>query len=332
MQAVILAAGRGRRLEPLTDRRSKAMLPVAGLPMVARVMDRLAAPGIHAWLMVARPEDAALRRFFARGRWRGRPLTIIEQAAALGTADALRCAAPSLSGPFLVAACDNLVARGVVRRLLARWRARPDLDGWLVVRRGTPAEAAHSAVVTVEGGLVRSIVEKPGPAGTGTPLLSVPIYAFSPDLLAHLEGLDPSPRGELELQSAIQSFLDAGARLAPLQVRWRRTLTTPADLLRLNLGWLEARPQRRRVPAALRGEGRRWRPPVLAEAGAEVGAGAQVGPAVYLAGGSRVGPGAHLERCVVLEGGVVWPGERLRETLVGPQGRRWSLTEGEGGG
>ena len=60
MQAVILAAGRGTRLKELTSSRSKAMMPIAGKPMIARVIEMLIRGGLSEFIIVAHPEDGVV--------------------------------------------------------------------------------------------------------------------------------------------------------------------------------------------------------------------------------------------------------------------------------
>ena len=64
MQAVILAAGRGTRLAPITDTRTKAMCPIVGKPIVERVMDTLVANGIREFVLVISPDDPEIIPYF----------------------------------------------------------------------------------------------------------------------------------------------------------------------------------------------------------------------------------------------------------------------------
>ena len=64
MQAVILAAGKGSRLHPITTNRSKAMLPILGKPIVERVMEHLAINGIRDFILVVSPDDLQITRYF----------------------------------------------------------------------------------------------------------------------------------------------------------------------------------------------------------------------------------------------------------------------------
>src|SRR3972149_8925949 len=62
--AVVLAAGRGTRLHPITNHRSKAMLPILGVPMIERILQTLASNGLKEFIIVARPDDHQLIDYF----------------------------------------------------------------------------------------------------------------------------------------------------------------------------------------------------------------------------------------------------------------------------
>ncbi len=68
MQGVLLAAGKGTRLQPLTLARTKAMAPVAGRPLGVRVADLLVAQGINELIVVVSPSDEEVQPYFARAR------------------------------------------------------------------------------------------------------------------------------------------------------------------------------------------------------------------------------------------------------------------------
>ena len=88
---VVLAAGRGKRLRPLTDHRSKATLPVAGRPMVERVMEMLARDGVSRFVVVVHPDDQALIERLEGSAWADR-VRLVYQEQRGGMAHALECA------------------------------------------------------------------------------------------------------------------------------------------------------------------------------------------------------------------------------------------------
>ncbi len=319
-QAVILAAGAGSRLGRLTAHRTKAMLPICGRPLVGRMLDRLNEAGFRRVVVVGALHDAELAAYLERRRAGLPPEAALElawQPQKRGTADALACAAPFLEGPFLLTACDNLVKGDYLARLGAEL-ARTGAHGVLGLLPMTPEQLQHSAAVDLgPGGRVRRIVEKPPPGSIDSPLGSIFVYAFSPRLLRHLD-VPLSKRGEREIQDAIQALIDAGGVVRGLVAPGRLSLTRPADLLAINLIYLERGP--RTVISAPLPPDVNVVPPVRVEAGVQVGAGCSLGPRLYLEGGCRIGPGARLGDAVVLRDGVVAPGQRVTNQVLAGSG------------
>src|SRR3954470_13501057 len=110
MQGVLLAAGKGKRLQPLTLERSKAMAPVAGKPLSGRVADLLVAQRIDELIVVIGPNDSEVQPYFASQANLSVPVRFVVQHERIGMAHALGLAAPWLVGDFMMSACDNLVS------------------------------------------------------------------------------------------------------------------------------------------------------------------------------------------------------------------------------
>ena len=304
--AVVLAAGRGKRLRPLTDNRSKATLPVAGKPMVGRVMEMLVRGGARRFIVVVHPDDRALIECLRRPPWAGR-VRLACQERRLGMAHALECAVPSIredgAPDFILASCDNLYPEGHVAALIAR-RREGGLDAVLTLMRVRPEQIPTLAVVVLRNGWVTHIVEKPRPEDAPSDLGVPSLHALSAGVLDYLPRVPVSPRGEREFPDALRLLIENGGRVGGLLVPWRMTVTRPADLLALNRYFLRHDPACATVEADVPA-GVSITPPVRVEAGVELGPGCRVGPEVYLEGGSRVGAGAALRQAVVLRGATV---------------------------
>lgn len=226
MQAVILAAGLGRRLRPLTEKHSKAMLPICGRPMVEHVMQQLAAAQPEEYILVARPDDAELRQYFVT-----RPdVRLVFQSEPLGSGHAVLQAAHLLNGPFILSACDNLTNKKHIKQMVKRWQSDPGLSGLLTVMEVLPEVISRTAIVLLEGHRVRTIIEKPQVDQAPSNFASLPLYIFSPIYLEYLRQSSPSIRGEIELQDAIQRLIDDGNLVESLTVQTRLTLTSPDDI------------------------------------------------------------------------------------------------------
>ncbi|HSJ56664.1 MAG TPA: sugar phosphate nucleotidyltransferase, partial [Anaerolineae bacterium] len=118
MQGVILAAGHGSRLQPITLTRSKAMVPILGKPIVERVMEHLLANGVRDFILVVSPNDRHITRHFQRETELDVEVRFAYQAERLGMANALECAAPLIDDDIVLSACDNLISPAHVSNML----------------------------------------------------------------------------------------------------------------------------------------------------------------------------------------------------------------------
>ncbi|MDQ3250368.1 MAG: sugar phosphate nucleotidyltransferase, partial [Chloroflexota bacterium] len=287
-QAVILAAGKGKRLHPVTPQRSKAMAPVAGKPIVERVLDTLVDNGIRHCILIVGPDDAEIVAYFQqRNHIR---FDFVIQSERLGMAHALSLAAPHLHGAFILSACDNLVPAVHVADLLHTHRAT-GANATLSLLAIDRAHAASTGIVEWDGTWVRRIVEKPTPAEAPSDISSLPLYLFSPKLLDYLPLVKPSPRGEYELQDAIQLLIANAGRVTGMLTPGRLQLTNTADLLALNRHYLAIEPDAAQILTQAIGSGTRLIPPVRIEAGSTIGADCVIGPYVTIERDCQIGAG-----------------------------------------
>jgi len=316
VQAVILAAGRGRRLAPITDRRSKAMLPAAGRPLVERALLPLVEHGVREVVFVVAPDDAAIHARFAPPNDLGIDARFVVQQERRGMAHALGLAAPLLAERFVVSACDSFVPAAHVGELL---RAFERADAVLSLLDVEPQAVSRSAAVALDGDRVRRIVEKPAAAEAISNTVSLPLYLLPRRLLELAPLVAPSPRGELELQSLLQLYIDRGGRVIGRRTDWRFQVSTPEDLLALNLRLLaegEARdPADGRLAASSL-----VREPAWIDDGVEVGERCAIGPAVHLERGAALGDDVRIRESVVLAGARVPAGATLERRIVWPGG------------
>lgn len=316
MQAVILAAGKGSRLQPITDTRSKAMLPILGKPIVERILENLAAPGIRDFILVVSPEDRAIREHFQRGSTLGINIHFVHQDRRLGTADALKQAATYLKEDFVLSACDILVSAEDVQRLITTWLQPPRSGGLLSLERISLMDTWKTGIVTLEGDQVTGIIEKPPPDQAPTNISSTPLYCFSTRILDYLPQVPISPRGEYELQDAIQMMIDEGENVRGLYLQSRLTLTTPEDLLKINLHFLKNKAEDCQIDAQEIDPGTNLLQPVCIEQGVVIGSDCKIGPNVYIEKNARIGDSVQLENVVVLRGAGIREGIILRDQVV----------------
>jgi bifunctional UDP-N-acetylglucosamine pyrophosphorylase/glucosamine-1-phosphate N-acetyltransferase len=316
MQAVILAAGRGTRLGAITKTRSKGMLPILGKPIVERIIENLNKFGLKDFILVVGPEDREIREYFQREYNLDVNIRFVEQFERLGTADALRQAAPYINEDFVLSACDIICPASEVQRFIATWSRHTDTQGLLSLERISLKDTRKTGIVTLGEGRVTNIIEKPSPDQAPTNISSTPMYIFSTRILDYLPQVPLSIRGEFELQDAIQMMIDDDLVVRGLYLHNRLTLTTAEDLLKLNMYFLKTEVQDRRVEAQEIGPGTQLIDPVYIEQGVVIGAGSKIGPGIYIERDAQVGDRVQLENVVVLRGAVIPDGVLLRDQVV----------------
>ncbi|MCE5337905.1 MAG: NTP transferase domain-containing protein [Methanomicrobiaceae archaeon] len=212
MQAIILAAGEGSRLRPLTRSKPKAMLPVANRPIIEYVIDALLENGIRDIVVVVgyRKEDVIrhLNRLEA-------PIQVVVQERQLGTADALRAAESEITDDFLVLPGDNYINAESIARI------KKERNAMLVAEHPNPS---NFGVVVIRNGFVREIIEKPEDAPTFT--VSTGVYSFTPDVFSYLR--------TTEIPDAISAMIASGQRIRAIPADDWQDAIYPWDLLKLN--------------------------------------------------------------------------------------------------
>jgi NDP-sugar pyrophosphorylase family protein len=318
MQAVILAAGRGTRLHPITENRTKAMCPVAGKPMVKRVMDTLTASGIGEFILVISPDDQEIRDYFGTQPNSKVQIQIVEQTQQLGMGHALLQAAAHINDDFILSSCDNLVDQSVIRRMLKLWVGYPPPNGILTLLQVGPEELTRMGVVDLdsEHGRILRIVEKPSLEEAPSNIGSVPLYMFTTKLLEYLRNVQPSPRGEYELQDAMQALIEKDDDVYGLMLHDRIDLTHPKDLLLLNLLYLKKRNDHSEISTKNIKAGSEFIAPVLIEAEVSIGSDCTIGPNVFIESGVCIEDNVRLENCVVLRGSKIQTGLQVENQVI----------------
>jgi bifunctional UDP-N-acetylglucosamine pyrophosphorylase/glucosamine-1-phosphate N-acetyltransferase len=322
MQTVILAAGEGTRMRPLTETVPKPMLPVADRPLCAHTADAAVEAGASELIFVVGYEADAVREYFD-DEYRGVPVSFAVQREQRGTADAVRAARDRLDGPFAVLNGDNIYDPESVADL---FEAAPSIAA---IEVETPEN--YGVLSTDEAGeRVTGIVEKPDdPPST---LANAGAYAF-PE--AAIEWLDvgESERGEYEITDVVSKAIEAEAVTAVTLGRWL-DVGRPWELLAANewkIGELERRIDGEvRGDAELRGDvvieaGATVEPGVVIEGPAIVRSGADVGPNAYIRGATLIGADCHVGHGVEIKNSVLMAGTNVPhlsyvgDSLLGPE-------------
>ena len=224
MRAVVIAAGLGTRLRPLTEHFPKPVLPLDGRPVVATLLRELAAAGCREVTLVVGYRAGQVEALVGDGARFGLDVRYARQEEPLGSAHAVAAASPR--APYLVAGADTLFAAGDVARFVEVFEAS-GAAGALAVEEG------RSGRVVVREGLVEQVE-----AAVGAGSLAAPLWAVGPSLEARVTALPGAP--PFELKTAFQDAIDAGERVAAVPIGATRDLTAPVDLLVENFPYLRA--------------------------------------------------------------------------------------------
>lgn len=217
-QAIILAAGEGQRLRPFTRLIPKVMLPVAGKPILAYVVEALARNGVRRLVIVVGYRKEHVQDYFGSGKNLGVEITYVTQPKQLGTAHALMQARELADERFLVVAGDNVIDPDAIAPLVTA-------AGSTMLIRAQDDVSKYGAV-TVQDGLVREVIEKPAEKASG--LVSTGIYALGREVFSFMDY-------EVQLTSIIQKMIAGGHRIFGQETEgtWLDAVY-PWDLLKLN--------------------------------------------------------------------------------------------------
>jgi len=232
-KAVLLAAGRGKRLSALTDNIPKPMLEVAGKPLLGHIVDALAASGVRDIAIVTGYLAAHIDDWCAR-QVRDHPdlrLTTLPQADLNGTGGAMLLANDFLAREeaFVFGWGDILMDVENYSHFIAGAGSQ-SYDLMLAVNR--IRDPWQGAAVYVDGSMcVEKIVEKPAQGTSTTNWNNAGLFASTPRIFDYLAKLEPSSRGELELPDAIATMIANGCVVQAIDVRgfWS-DVGTPEDL------------------------------------------------------------------------------------------------------
>jgi NDP-sugar pyrophosphorylase family protein len=310
MQAVILAAGEGKRLRPLTKNRPKALIPIANKPIVNYPIRSLLDCGIRDIIVVVGYRKEHVIRHINRC---DAPIEVVVQKTQLGTGDALRCATPLVREDFLVLPGDNFIDAPSISRIMAVQ------NSVLVKEHPYPS---NFGVVMVDRDGVSRIIEKPEHAPSFT--VSTGIYHLTPDFLPYLT--------ENSLTDSINGMLAGGGHLGVVMAGEWHDAVYPWDLLALNRKVLrDISPEKSgsidrtaviRGPVRI-GKGATIGPftvitgPVIIGDNAEIGSHGSIGPFVSIGDRGRIGPFTLIDRALLMDDAAIGSHSRVTEAIIG---------------
>jgi len=300
LQGVILAAGKGKRIQPFSHHTPKPLLPVLDRPLLVWQIQAMRELGVTDIVIVIGHLGHHVVQTLGDGSRYGVKLSYVEQDQVLGIAHAVGQLEPHVSRPFLLFLGDIFFETKNLASMLTAFE-QDGVDAVLAVKveQDKAAIRRNFTVDLDDAGRVRRVIEKPRHPRTN--LKGCGLYLFD---ATFFDAVRRTPRtalrDEYELTDAIQIFIDYGYGVVPANVvEDDLNLSGPEDLLALNLHVMKQAGHER----------------YLAE-DATLEDGASAEESVVMSG-ARLAKGANLRRCLVLPNEVVKAGTYTDSIFAG---------------
>lgn len=224
--AILLAAGRGKRQRPYTDEIPKPLLPVRGRATLDYVLTAVRRAGVERVCIVTHHLQEKIIEYVGDGSAWNVDVAFAHQSQLRGTGDALL----SIPGewireePVMVIATDYVLQENdLVTLVQAHKSYQADITMSL---KECPLEelVARSSVGVDADWRIRRIIEKPGREEIMSPYAASILFILPPQLWSYLPQIQPSARGEIEMQAAVQMMIEDGFQafgvLQPAPEEW----------------------------------------------------------------------------------------------------------------
>ncbi|MFA6450478.1 MAG: glucose-1-phosphate thymidylyltransferase, partial [bacterium] len=319
MKGLILCAGKGTRMRPITYAVPKMLIPVANKPVIHYAIETMRDSGIKEIGFVVSENRTELEPALGNGRKWGMKFDYVMQETPKGIAHAVLCAEDYVGkSDFVLYLGDNLLENGIGGLVDDYRKGKPNAAITL-----TPVpEPRHFGVAVVKGSRIVSLEEKPKKPKSN--LAIVGAYVFDKNVFEAARRIKPSWRGELEITDTISELISMGFAVTPHIVKgWWRDTGQKSDMIEANQAVLDGITTNvsGKVDAASAIEGR-----VIIAKGATVARSRVRGPAVIGAGAkivdSYIGPYSSIGEGAVIEGSEIENSIVMSETRISNIGRR----------
>ncbi|OYT27074.1 MAG: glucose-1-phosphate thymidylyltransferase [Candidatus Altiarchaeales archaeon ex4484_96] len=201
MDAVVLAAGEGTRMRPLTSTRPKPMLPVAGKPILEWDLKALAHNGFRKIILVVGYKSESIINYFGN-KFMGLDIKYVTQKDQLGTGHAVSLVKELVDKPFLVMNGDLLVSEQLIKKFLKDNKKAKTENSISLIKVKNPSEFG---IVELKNNLVKSIKEKPDKPASD--LANAGIYSFNKEIFSYINEIGQSTRAEYEITDALKLLI-----------------------------------------------------------------------------------------------------------------------------
>lgn len=294
MKAVVLAAGEGARLQPITATRPKHMIQVGGKPILEHCLDALKSSGITEVIIVTHYMGNAIQQYFGDGEGMGLDITYAEQAEMLGTANAVSVVEPYIDGDFVIINGDLLFSHKTMANVVRLYETEKPAAVMAVV--AVEAPESYGIVKLENDRIIRCLVEKPAAGKAPSNLANAGLYMVSEEIFDKIKQTKTSIRGECELTEALSLFIDAGKPVLASKVSKDEWIDVgqPWNLLEAN-NWVLERMEHKAY--GIIEDGAHLVGPVTVAKTARIRSGAYIEGPCLIGEGSDIGPNCYIRPC-----------------------------------
>lgn len=322
MKAVILAAGEGSRMRPLTYTRPKVMLTIANRPILEHLLIEAKTAGIEEFVFIVGYHDEQIRQHFGNGDKWGVGIDYYTQRKQLGTADAVRTVKNMVEGNFLMMNGDIMVNHRDIECLTKR---RENTMSLVKVE-----DARDLGTVEVSQDRVLRIHEKV--AKPPSNLANAGLYLFTPEIFEAISQTPTSPRGEYEITDSLQLLVDHGCPVSYQEIGYWLDVSYPWDLLAANesllaklepqnLGTIEANAVIKNAVSLGKGtvvrSGSYIIGPVIIGENCEIGPNCYVRPATSIGNGCHIGAACEVKNTIVMNNSAIPHHNYVGDSVIG---------------
>jgi len=207
MKAVILAAGKGKRLMPITSSRPKPMIPLAGMPLLEHTILGLKDAGIDEILLIVGYKEEIFKNYFGDGRDKYNvKIEYVTQEEQLGTGHAVSYAKTFVkNNPFLLMYGDLITEPKVFKEIVESFNETKPQGIIALKKVKNPHE--YGIISLNSDGFVEKITEKPAPELKLGNLINAGIYIFDPLIFEAIEKTEKSIRNEYEFTDSMEILI-----------------------------------------------------------------------------------------------------------------------------
>lgn len=279
MQFVILCAGKGTRLLPLTETMSKVMIPVANKPLLEWTVDAI--KGIGDVILVVNKEQKGIIDYFSS------KCKIVYQEKPLGTANAIAACEEHVIGKFVVLMGDDYIPKDDIERFA---KERAYSAGYY-----TTDNPERFGVFAIKNGTITDVIEKPEDAEINT--ANCGMYMFDGRVFDFIRKTKLSERGECEITDSLKLMIKDGIEIHAFRVSAWQPVGYPWDLLDINRLILEK-------TGSLIGNAE-IKPGAHIEAPVAIGDGSVIGPNCFIRKFSSIGKNCRVGNAVEIKNSVI---------------------------